>query len=162
LRLSALGAALVLATGVAAAWAAFQPLRSAKATDVAYERLERGQARPAVDIARIAVERNRLSVDPLFELSAILTQTGRARDAERELERAVELQPANSETWRRLGEHRVLALNQPKRGLAPLRAAYYLDPESREIETAFVLLNRQLNPPPPPPPPPPSPPPPPG
>ncbi|CAA9471222.1 MAG: hypothetical protein AVDCRST_MAG30-121 [uncultured Solirubrobacteraceae bacterium] len=137
-------AALALAIGVAAAWAAVQPLRSANATDAAYERLELGQREAAVEIARIAVDRNPLSVDPLFDLSAILTETGDAKEGERVLERAAELQPANSETWRRLGEHRALALDEPRAALAPLRAAYYLDPRSREIETAFVLLQRQL------------------
>ncbi|CAA9535624.1 MAG: hypothetical protein AVDCRST_MAG30-4196 [uncultured Solirubrobacteraceae bacterium] len=143
-RARAAGALLVLVVGVAAAWAAFQPVRSVHAIDAAYARLDIGQQAAAVDIARIATRRNPLSADALFELASIQTATGRPVNAEATLERAVELQPADAEAWRRLGEHRVLALDQDQRGLAALRAAYYLDPESSRTENAFLLLRRQL------------------
>ncbi len=138
-----LGVAVVLAA-LAASWAAFQPLRASHASDRAFDRLDANAPNAAVDIAQIAVRRNPLSVEPLFDLASIQDAIGRPIDAERTLERAVSLQPANARAWRRLGEHRALALDQPERGLAPLRAAYYLDPRSSDTEAAFLNLRRIL------------------
>jgi cytochrome c-type biogenesis protein CcmH/NrfG len=109
-----------------------------------FERLSLGQPAAALDIARIAVRRNPLSTEPLFDLAAIQSATGNVSGAARSYERAVELQPGNAETWRRLGTYRALELRQPRAALAPLRAAYYLDPQSREVRTAYLLLQRQL------------------
>ncbi len=142
LRLLAAVAVLVLA--VVASWAAFQPLRAVHAGDAAFERLDAGAPRAALDIAGIAVRRNPLSVEPLFDLAAIQSATGDVAGATRTYERAVELQPANAETWRRLGTYRAIDLRQPRTAVGPLRAAYYLDPKSAEVEAAFLLLQRQL------------------
>jgi hypothetical protein len=128
--LNALAAMLVLVIAVAAAWTAFQPVRAVNAGDAAFDRLDRGAPGPAASIARIATQRNPLSVDPLFELAAIEQARGRPREAEIALERAVELQPGSAETWRRLGRLRLSVLNQPEEALAAFRAAYYLDPRS--------------------------------
>ena len=141
-RLVAAAAVLVLA--LAGSWAAFQPLRAVHAGDAAFERLDAGAPDAALDIAGIAIRRNPLSVEPLFDLAAIQGATGDTAGAARTYERAVELQPANSETWRRLGTYRALDLRQPRAALGPLRAAYYLDPRSAEVETALLLLQRQL------------------
>lgn len=142
LRLLAAVAVLVLA--VVASWAAFQPLRAVHAGDAAFERLDAGAPRAALHIAGIAVRRNPLSVEPLFDLAAIQSATGDVAGATRTYERAVELQPANAETWRRLGTYRAIDLRQPRTAVGPLRAAYYLDPKSAEVEAAFLLLQRQL------------------
>ena len=50
--------------------------------------------------------------------------------ARRALEQAVDLEPANPETWRRLGALRLRALDDPKGALRAYQAAYYLDPKS--------------------------------
>jgi hypothetical protein len=139
-----LTATAVLLVALAAAWSAVQPLRSARASDVAYSRLDAGQGLAAVDIARIAVKRNPLALEPRFDLAAIQDATGDTAGAAATLERAVEAQPANANAWRRLGEYRALQLGQPKTALAPLRAAYYLDPQSPKTQAAFILLQRQL------------------
>ena len=123
-------AVLVLALALAAGWAAFQPVRSLHAGDAAIERLERGALDAAVSIAGIAHDRNPLSPEPLWELGYIEQQRGRLANAEEALEEAVRLQPANAETWRRLGRFRLSTLNQPADALAAFRAAYFLDPRN--------------------------------
>ena len=99
--------ALVLAVALAAAWSAYQPVRAVHAGDEAFDRLDAGQPEAAASIARIAVERNPLSVDPLFEVAAIEQARGRTKEATAALERAIDLQPANPEAWRRLGRLRL-------------------------------------------------------
>ena len=101
--LRGLAAALVLVLALAAAWAAYQPVRAVHAGDAAFDRLDAGQLEAAASIATIATDRNPLSIDPLFELAAIQQARGQAQEAEAALERAVRLQPANAEAWRRLG-----------------------------------------------------------
>jgi tetratricopeptide (TPR) repeat protein len=139
--LRGLAAALVLLLAVAAAWAAFQPVRAVNAGDAAFDRLDRGQPEAAASIARIATERNPLSVDPLFELATIEGLRGRTREAERALERAVELQPANPETWRRLGRLR-LQLGRADEALRAFQAAYYLDPRGQTSESDVLEASR--------------------
>ena len=143
-RLHLLAAAGVLLVALAASWAGLQPVRSVHASNVAFDRLDAGETQAALETAGIAVERNPLAVDPLFDLATIQSATGRNREAERTLERAVEREPANAEAWRRLGEFRAVDLARPREGLASLRAAYYLDPESQQTKAAFLLLRRQL------------------
>lgn len=142
--LPALAAVVILGVALAAAWTACQPLRAQHAGDEAFRRLDLGQRTAALDIAGIAVRRDPLSVDPLFDRAAIESAVGLRTAAEQTLEQAVELQPANAEAWRRLGEYRALVLARPNSALAPLRAAYYLDPRSPDTEAAFLLLRRQL------------------
>ena len=123
-------AALAIVTAVLAAWAAYQPVRSVHAGDEALERLEQGAYEPAVSIAKIAVDRNPLAVDPLFELAAIQQARGDLNAARGALEKAVRLQPANAETWRHLGRFRLDVLSDAPGALTALRAAYSLDPAS--------------------------------
>jgi tetratricopeptide (TPR) repeat protein len=140
--LRGLAAALVLVLGVAAAWTAFQPVRAVHAEDAAFDRLDQGQPDAAANIARIAVDRDPLSVDPLFTLSAIEQARERLPDAERALERAVDLQPANAEAWRRLGDLRLSALSDPKGALSAFQAAYYLDPHAPESTSDVLEASR--------------------
>jgi tetratricopeptide (TPR) repeat protein len=137
-RLAALALALV------AAWTAYQPVRSVHAGDAALARLDQGAFGPAVSIAQIAVERNPLSVDPLFELAAIQQARGHTPEAERALERAVQVQPASAEAWRRLGRLRLTALSQPRKALEDFRAAYYLDPQNPQSWSDLVVATRAV------------------
>ena len=118
--LRALAVVIVIAIALAASWTAYQPVRAVHAGDAAFDRLDQGQPDAAANIARIATDRNPLSVDPLFELAAIEEARGRTQEAEATLERAVELQPANAETWRRLGRLRLSTLNDPQGALERL------------------------------------------
>jgi O-Antigen ligase/Tetratricopeptide repeat len=140
--LHGMAAALVLVIAVAAAWTAFQPVRAVHAGDEAFDRLDRGQPDAAASIATIATKRNPLSVDPLFELSAIEQARGRLPQARDALERAVGLQPASPEAWRRLGELRLDALNDPKGALSAFQAAYYLDPKNPASTSDILAASR--------------------
>jgi cytochrome c-type biogenesis protein CcmH/NrfG len=126
----ALGAVLVVVLALTASWAAYQPVRSVHAQDAAYDRLDQGQPAAAVEVAQLAVRRDPLSVDALFQLAAIQQARGKLSDARNALERAVHLQPADAETWRRLGRLRLSELHDSKGALNAFRAAYFLDPAS--------------------------------
>ena len=140
--LHGLAAGLVLVLALAAAWTAFQPVRAVHASDAAFERLDQGQPDAAADIARIATQRDPLAADPLFELAAIEQARGRSQEAETALAKAVELEPANAETWRRLGELRLTALNDPQGALKAFQAAYYLDPHAPESTSDILQASR--------------------
>jgi hypothetical protein len=140
--LPAAAAALVLALAGAAAWAAFQPVRAVHAGDAAIDRLERGELEAAVSIAEIARDRNPLSPEPLWELAFVEEQRGRLANAEDALQEAVRLQPANAETWRRLGRFQLSTLNEPADALASFRAAYFLDPRNPVSTSDFLEASR--------------------
>jgi hypothetical protein len=136
------GAVIVVALALSAAWSAFQPVRAVNAGDAAIERLEEGGLEAAASIARIAHDRNPLSPDPLWELAYIEQQRGRLANAEDALEEAVRIQPANAETWRRLGRFQLSTLNQPSDALASFRAAYFLDPRNPVSTSDFLEASR--------------------
>ena len=138
-------AALIVATAVAASWAAYQPVRSIHASDAAVERVEKGQLEAALSIANIARDRNPLSVEPLWEVSWIEDLRGNRVAAERALEQAIVLQPANGEAWRRLGRYRLSILGDPEGALPALRAAYYLDSHSPGAVSDFLEVQRALS-----------------
>jgi cytochrome c-type biogenesis protein CcmH/NrfG len=140
--LRALAVGIVIALALAASWTAYQPVRAVHAGDEAFERLDQGQPEAAADIARIATERNPLSVDPLFELAAIEEARGQTAEAEAALERAVDLQPASAEAWRRLGRFRLSALNDAQGALSAFQAAYFLDPRSPASTSDVVEASR--------------------
>jgi len=137
-------AALALVIAAVAAWVAFQPVRSVHAGDAALERLEQGAYEPAAATAQIAVDRNPLSVDPLFELAAIQQARGQTPEAKAALIRATEVQPANAEVWRRLGEFRLDALAEPRAALKNFQAAYYLDPQNPRSWSDLVVATRAV------------------
>lgn len=134
----------VLIVALVAAWTVAQPLRAVHAGDAAVARLEVGAFDAARDIALIGTHRNPLSVEPLWELAAIEAAADRRPQAEAALARAVELQPANPEAWRRLGRYQLSVLGKPQEALKAFRAAYYLDPQSPEAVSDFLEVSRQL------------------
>jgi cytochrome c-type biogenesis protein CcmH/NrfG len=137
-------AAGVLIVGMLAAWTVLQPLRAVHAGDAAVARLQIGQLDAARDIARIGARRNPLSVEPQWELATVEASAGRTGAAEDALERAVEIQPANAEAWRRLGRYRLSVLDRPQPALNAFRAAYYLDPQSPDSTSDFLEVSRRL------------------
>jgi tetratricopeptide (TPR) repeat protein len=146
LPLGARAGAAAATVGVAliAAWMIWQPQRSASATAAAITALGKDHVDSAyADVAK-AKNRNPLAVEPLLAQAAIEQSVGRYPAARRALERAVRLQPANAETWRRLGEFDLQVLNQPRPALDELRAALYLDPQSSLIRQQFVAASRLL------------------
>ena len=91
-----------------------------------------------------ARHRNPLSVDPLFIQATIEDAVGRHRAAERLLQQAVRLQPANAATWQRLGEYELNVMQRPRAAVDELRAALFLDPRSPSIQRDFVAATRAL------------------
>ena len=83
-------------------------------------------------------------MDPLFDLAVIQDASGRRAAAQKALERAVVLQPANPETWRRLGNFRLNALQDPEGARGALRAALYLDPNSVQATSDYLLAGRAI------------------
>jgi cytochrome c-type biogenesis protein CcmH/NrfG len=150
-RLAALGdprgvrtaaAALVLVIALIACWWAYQPVRSLHASNAAFDRLDRGAPAAAAAVARIAVDRNPLSADPLFDLATIEQARGNTAAARSALERAVRLQPADAETWRRLGELQLGAMHDAQAALRDFRAAYFLDPKNPQSVSDVIEATR--------------------
>jgi hypothetical protein len=138
-------AALVLAAGLASAWAIWQPQRSADAGDAALAALEAGHPQQAQSNAEHAAKLDPLSIDPLLTLAAVQTAAHEPAAARATLERAVELQPANPESWLRLGQ---LELDQgrSRRALRLLGAAIYLDPQGPEAQAAYAQAQQRAVP----------------
>jgi O-Antigen ligase len=124
-----------IAAGLLAAWTQWQPQRSAEDSERALSLLVRSPA-AAREAAKAAVARDPLSAQALFTLSAVEHASGEAAAARATLQKAVQLQPSNPQTWLTLGQYD-LSL-QPKRAVQELRAAVYLDPQSIPIQNAYV------------------------
>lgn len=140
----ATAATLVMLVALVGSWAAAQPVRAVHAGDAAIDRLEAGALDASANIARIGTERNPLAVEPLWELGAIENARGRGDSAEQALEAAVRLQPANAETWRRLGEYRLNVLGKPQEALSDFKAALYLDPRAPESQADALAAARAV------------------
>jgi tetratricopeptide (TPR) repeat protein len=137
-------AAAVLVTGMIVSWAIVQPLRAVHAGDAAVSRLQDGAYDAAADIALIGTRRNPVSVEPWWELATAEAYAGESELAVRALEKAVEIQPANAEAWRRLGRYRLFALSDPKAALAGFRAAFHLDPQSPDSTSDLLEASRAV------------------
>ena len=134
-RSHGVAAALVIVLALAAAWTRVPAgARAARRATRAFDRLDRAQLDRRCRDRPIATERNPLSAEPLFELAAIEQARGDLKGAQAALEKAVELEPANAETWRRLGDLRLNALNDTKGALSAYQAAYYLDPQQPGVD----------------------------
>ncbi|MDA0139117.1 O-antigen ligase family protein [Solirubrobacter deserti] len=143
LRARAAVAALVVVIALVASWSALQPIRALNAQDAALARVEQGQLPQAAAIARIAHQRNPLAVDPLFELAAIEQARGNREAALRALGDAIELEPANVETWRRLGQTR-LSMGDARGALSAFQVAFFLDPRHRRSWSDVVVASRTI------------------
>jgi hypothetical protein len=119
------GAAVIAA--LLAAWAQWQPQRSADSAQQALALLT-SNPRGATQAAQAAISRDPLSEQALFTLSAVQRATGQAALARATLQRAVRLQPSNPQTWLALGEYDVPT--DPAAAVNELAAAIYLNPES--------------------------------
>jgi tetratricopeptide (TPR) repeat protein len=141
-RPAALAAAAVV-VGLVCAWTAFQPQRSVDAGDSALTALERKdfvKARAAADDARRI---NPLSVEPLYDRSAIELSAGRLPAARAALDEAVNLQPSNPEPWQRLAEFELYTASNPRAALNALGPALYLDPRSPSGQALFLEATRK-------------------
>jgi cytochrome c-type biogenesis protein CcmH/NrfG len=141
----AAAAALVCAMGLIAAWSAVQPVRAAHAENAAYARLEAGSVPQAISIARIAHDRDPLALDPLFDIALFEQLAGNSTAAGDALEKAVQLEPANPEPWRRLGEFRLNVTHDARGALEAYQAAYYLDPHSPQSISDVLVASRAVS-----------------
>jgi Flp pilus assembly protein TadD len=147
-------AAAVMIGVLLAAWAQWQPLRSADASNAALALLPSDPAGARAQ-AQTAVARDPLSAQALFTLATVEQRTGEVAQARATLQRAVRLQPSNPQTWVALGEYDLQA-NDPQEALKALRAAVYLnpevvapeatiaeDPELLDVRNAYLVALRQ-------------------
>jgi hypothetical protein len=150
-----LGVALaVVIAALLAAWAQWQPQRSADASQeaLALSATDPSAARTA---AQNAVDYDPVSAEALFTLSTIQQHSGEAALARATLVRAVHLQPSNPQTWKALGEYD-LQNGKPADALSELRATVYLnplavaplseiqyDPELLAIQNAYIEALRE-------------------
>lgn len=125
-------AGAVLVTAALCAWAVWQPERSARASEQAYELLDRGEVGAAARQAERARQVNPYSPDPLYAQAAVLTTRGRIAPAYRTLEQAVIEHPRDPDPWVRLATFE-LELDLPERALATLAGALRFDPHSQRI-----------------------------
>jgi hypothetical protein len=140
-----LAGGLVALIALIGAWSAWQPLRSAHAENAAYARLDHGQLPQAISIAEIAHKRDPLALDPLFDIASFQQAAGDAPAAASTLARAVDLEPANPEPWRRLGQFRLDVQHDAKGALQAYQAAYFLDPQSTESVSDVLIASRAVN-----------------
>jgi hypothetical protein len=135
--LAVAGTAVIAA--LLAAWAQWQPQRSMDASQRALALLS-GDPRAAQDSAHAAVNRDPLSAQALFTLSAVEQAAGQRALARATLQRAVRLQPSNPQTWLTLGEYDLsdgrasgpasAAGGGAGAALNEISAAIYLNPQS--------------------------------
>jgi tetratricopeptide (TPR) repeat protein len=144
-RPRAAGAIAVALIALACAWTVWQPLRSDTIGQEAIATLGTGDADTARAQAQAARDRNPLSVDPLFELSAIESRAGRKFAARAALEQAVRLQPANPDTWLRLAQFELDVLHRPRVAMTAIRPALYLDPRSSDAVAVFLAAQRKTS-----------------
>jgi O-Antigen ligase len=133
----------LVAIAVLGAWAIWQPLRSADADSAAISALTGGNTESALNDARAAAARDPLSVEPLWELSAIFSAVGDPRSAGRELEQAITLQPENPATWQQLGFYD-LQRGRLRKALDALQQARELDRSSSQTAAAIVQARTEL------------------
>ncbi|MEA2154835.1 MAG: hypothetical protein QOE11_975, partial [Solirubrobacteraceae bacterium] len=144
-RPRATGAAAAAVLALVCAWMVWQPLRSDTIGQDALATLDGGNVAAARAQAQQARDRNPLSVDPLFELSAIEQSAGRNFQARAALEKAVRLQPANPDTWLRLAQFELDVLQRPSVALTAIRPALYLDPRSSDAVAVFLAAQRKIS-----------------
>jgi tetratricopeptide (TPR) repeat protein len=149
-----------LATGAAAialvaAWTSWQPQRAvaegsdalgtAEAGQVAQARAQTAAAQRSFAQARAQIadaERiDPLSVDLLFQRSAIESAAGDVAGARRALEDAVREQPANAATWLNLAQFELDQGRKPQ-ALSAIGSALYLDPRSPAAISVYLEASR--------------------
>ena len=132
---AAVACAVLIAAGLAA-WTQWQPLSAENLSQEALTILAANPGR-ANTVAQAAVARDPLSVQALFAASTVQQETGNPELARATLQHAVRLQPSNPETWLRLGQYDLSAVQEHTGGeglalaaLHELGAAIYLNPDS--------------------------------
>lgn len=129
----------VVAGALLATWTEWQPQHSVEASEEA-EALLAHDPVGALGAAQAGVERDPLSAQALFTLSAVEHANGESTLARATLQKAVQLQPSNPQTWLTLGEYDLTS--NPNAAMEELRAAVYLNPLSIPTQNAYVRALR--------------------
>jgi hypothetical protein len=138
-RLGALAAATVLFT-LLTVWSQWQPLRSNESANSAQVANAAHNYVLARSDAESAVSEDPLDYQPLVELAAAQAGLHQLSAARATIERAVELQPSNPETWYDLAYFDFYALDAPAAALRDLAPAIYLDPQSGYFQQLYTGL----------------------
>jgi hypothetical protein len=137
-----IGVAIAVVIGaLLAAWTEWQPQRSVEASEQAVALIKQNP-QAALRAAQAGVERDPLSAVALFRLSSVEHAIGESALARATLQKAVQMQPSNPETWLTLGEYDLK--NNPRAAVGELRAAVYLNPESIAAQNAYVQALRAV------------------
>jgi hypothetical protein len=134
----------VAAAALIVAWFVWQPLHSSDQVTAAIGAMTRGDAPAALAEARSAAGSNPVSVDPLWELSAIYSALGNQAASRAELVKATSLQPSNSETWQQLGSYDLQA-HHPELATPELQRALSLDRTSQITAQNLAQARAELS-----------------
>jgi hypothetical protein len=136
-----------LATGAAAvalvaAWTSWQPQRAVAKGSDALATAEAGHFPEARAQIADAEKINPLSVDLLFQESAIEQAGGDVAAARGALQEAVRAEPSNPATWLTLAEFELQQGNKPQ-ALSAVGSALYLDPNSQAAIATYLEASRE-------------------
>lgn len=126
-----LAIAVVAVVALLSAWTIWQPVRADRSVIDAYELLERGDARGALELAERARERNPFSSDPRYAKASAFATLGRDGAALLELRRAVGDRPRDPNAWLRIATFALHTLDSPRLAAAAAGRALAADPHSR-------------------------------
>jgi cytochrome c-type biogenesis protein CcmH/NrfG len=121
----------------------WQPLRSSDQVSAAIDALTRGDTEAALADANNAAASDPVSVEPLWELSAIYGALGDKSASRRELLKAVQLQPSNAQTWAQLASFDLRAHSGRQLVLVELQIAVRLDRTSPIIQQLIDEADKQ-------------------
>lgn len=145
LPLSRVAAAIgVVAVALLVAWFVWQPLHSSDQVTAAIGAMTRGDAPAAMTEARSAAANDPVSVDPLWELSAIYSAIGNQAASRAELVKATQVQPSNAETWQQLGSYDLQA-RHPELAMPELQRALQLDRTSQITAQNLAQARAELS-----------------
>jgi O-Antigen ligase len=131
-----------VAVALVAAWTSWQPQRAVAKGSDALSAAEAGNfAQARAEIAD-AESINPLSVDLLFQESAIEQADNKPDAARRALQEAVRKQPANPTPWLTLAEFELDQGNKPQ-ALSAVGSALYLDPRSPTAIATYLEASRE-------------------
>jgi hypothetical protein len=140
---AAAGLGIVAAT-IIAAWFVWQPLHSSDEFGAAISAITRGDTAVALADAHSAAASDPVSVDPLWELSAIYGAMHDPTAARQELVDATNVQPSNPESWEQLGDFD-LAQHQPVIAVLELQTAQLLDRSSATLDQELAAAEATLS-----------------
>jgi tetratricopeptide (TPR) repeat protein len=127
-----LSLAAVAALALAGVYSLAAPWLAERRVGEAYDALAAGELAVAADRARDARSLNPTSVEPLFALGDIAFAQGQFDRAREQYVRATEVQPANRETWFRLGQLEY-EVERYQDALVHFDQMYVLDPHGPHV-----------------------------